>query len=171
MVQGYGSQQGKNRSSPYRLRQDLGYVPARDAAGKTSSGGSSGGGGVVVSGGPSGPVITSSRIQVTFVATTTYTLTEDDLYNYIVFTNAAGCLVTVPTDLVGNWADVLTTTVPVFALQQDVAAGQITVQGAGGVTINTLAIFKKKSYGPNAVLQLIEIAPNEYTLFGAQEPV
>lgn len=171
MPQDYGNQQGKNRSSPYRLRQDLGYVPARAAAGKTSSGGSSGGGGVIVDGGPSGPVITSSRVQVTFVATATYTLTEDDLYNYIIFTNAAGCVVTVPTDVVGNWADVLTIQAPVFALQQGGTAGQITVQGAGGVTINTLAIFKKKSYGPFAVLQLIESAPNEYTLFGAQEPV
>jgi hypothetical protein len=172
MPQGYGTVKQARRPNSFGLRQDLGYVPARTAAGKsTSSGGSTGGGGVIVDGGPSGPVIASSRVQVTTVATATYTLTEDDLYNYIIFTNAAGCVVTVPDDVTGNWADVLTVTQPVFALQQGGAAGQITVQGAGGVTVNTLAIFKKKSYGPYAVLQLIETAPNVYTLFGAQEPV
>lgn len=168
MPQGYGNQQGKNRSSPYRLRQDLGYVPARTATAGGSDGGGSSGGGVIISGGPSGPVITSGRVQVKTVATATYALTKDDLYFYIIFTNAAGCVVTVPTDVVGNWIDVLTITVPVFALQQGGTAGQITVQGAVGVTIDTLAIFQKKSYGPFAVLQIIETAPNEYTLFGAQ---
>lgn len=169
MPQGYGKPRQDTRPNPSRLRQDLGYVPARTSTGKTSVSGSSGGGGIVVDGGPSGPVITSSRVQVTLIAAAAYTLTEDDLYNYLIFTNAAGCVVTVPTDAAALWTDVLTITQPVFALQQGGTAGQITVQGDVGVTVDTLAIFKKKSYGPFAVLQLIETAPNEWTLFGAQE--
>lgn len=170
MAQGYGKPRQDTRPGPYRLRQDLGYVPARKPQSKGSSGGGTSGGGIIVSGGASNPVITSSRVQVKTVAGATYTLTSDDLYFYILFTNAAGCVVTVPTDVAANWAAALDTIVPVFALQQ-AAAGQLTIQGAGGVTINTLAIFKKKSYGIYAVLQLIEVAANVWTLFGAQEPV
>lgn len=56
MVQGYGNQQGKNRSTPYRMRQDLGYVPARAMAD------GDGGGGITSEGGPSGPLLTLTPI-------------------------------------------------------------------------------------------------------------
>lgn len=168
MPQGYGQPVQNTRPNPYRLRQDLGYVPARLASGSSSSGGGTGGGGVIVTGGPSGPVITSSRVQVFVVAGATYTLTADDLYNYLIFTNAAGCVVTVPSDATALWSSAITGIQPVFALQQGTTAGPVTVVGAGGVTVNTLAIFQLKSYGPNAVLQLIETDVNIWTLFGAQ---
>lgn len=165
MPQGYGKRTA--RSNDYALRQDLGYVPARTSSGSTSSGGSTSGGGVVVVGGPSGPVITSSRVQVQIIATPTHLLTADDLYTYMVFTNAGGCIVTVPTDLTAAWS---IDTQPVFAFEQS-AAGKVEIVAAGGVVVNTLAIFTLRTYGQYAVMQMIEKAPNVYTLFGAQELV
>ncbi len=172
MPQGYGQPVQNTRPNPYRLRQDLGYVPPRTATGKQASGGGGGeapggGGGVTVSPGPN-PVITSTRVLVTTEATTARTLTVDDLYTLINCTNAAGCTITVPADVTLAWDGTIT---PIFAFHQDAGAGQITVVVAGGVTINTLSIYKKKSFGPFAILQLAEITPNNYTLFGAQEPV
>jgi hypothetical protein len=110
-----------------------------------------------------------SRMQVKIVSTATYTLTNDDLYKFLIFTNAAAITVTVPNDATGNWSSVIGTTItPVFALQQGPTAGQITVAPGAGVNVNTLSIFSLKSYGPNAVLQLVQTAGDTYTLFGAQ---
>lgn len=172
MPQGYGQPVQNTRPNPYRLRQDLGYVPPRTATGKTSSSGSGdpapgGGGGVTVSDGPN-PVVTSTRVQVVNEPNATRTLTVDDLYVLINCTNAAGCVITIPTDVTLAWDGAVT---PIFAFHQDQGAGQISIPGGGGVTVNTLSIYKKKSFGPAAILQLAEIAPNVYTLFGAQEPV
>lgn len=58
MPQDYGNQQGKNRSTPFRLRQDLGYVPTRAPAE------GDGGGGITFTGGPSGPVFTLTPIAL-----------------------------------------------------------------------------------------------------------
>lgn len=168
MPQGYGTPVQNTRPTPYRTRQDLGYVPARAPVSGGSDGGGGSGPGIIISGGPSGPIITSGRVQVKSVSTTTYTLTADDLYFFINFTNAAGCVVTVPTDLTGAWS--LTSIQPVFALHQ-AAAGKVSVVGAATVTVNTLAIFHPRTYGQFAVLQLIETAANTYTLFGAQDPI
>lgn len=161
----HGSQTGL----PSQLRQALGYVPPRSPTGSTDSSGSEipgGGGGVTVTPGP-GPVITSTRVQVINEPTTARTLTVDDLYTLINCTNAAGCTITVPTDLLLAWDGAVT---PIFAFHQ-AGAGQVSIPGGGGVTVNTLSIFKKKSFGQFAVLQLVETAANVYTLFGAQEPV
>ena len=169
MPQGYGSVTQARRPNPFGLRQDLGYVPARMPSAGGSDGGGGSGTGIIISGGPSGPVITSGRVQVKTVSTPTYTLTADDLYFYILFTNAGGCVVTVPDDTTLAWTAVLTTIVPVFAFEQ-AGAGQVTIVGSGA-TVNTLAIFKLKSYAQHAVMQLIWTAANTWTLFGAQEPV
>lgn len=170
MPQGYGTTAKNTRPNPYRLRQDLGYVPARNASAGGSDGGGTSGGGVIISGGPSAPVITSSRVQVLIVPDPTYVLISDDLYKFIIFTNAGGCVITIPDDITMDWADALITIVPVVAFQQGALAGQITIVGSGAV-INTLAIFKKKSFAQFAVLQLIWTVVNTWTLFGAQEPV
>jgi hypothetical protein len=167
MPQGYGKPVQNTRPTPYRMRQDLGYVPSRAPQAGGSDGSGSSGGGIIISGGNS-PTITSSRVQVQEISTTTHTLTNDDLYTYMVFTNAAGCVVTVPTDAAAVWD--LIEILPVFAFEQG-SAGQVTIVGDIGVTVNTLAIFKLKSFAQFAVMQLIETAPNVYTLFGAQEPV
>jgi len=95
-------------------------------------------------------------------------LTVDDLYTLINCTNAAGTTITVPPDATLAWDG---TVAPIFAFHQDDAGGQITVVGGVGVTVKTLSIFKLKSFGPRAILQLMEISPNNYTLFGAQEPL
>jgi hypothetical protein len=124
---------------------------------------------VIISGGPSGPVITSGRLQTKTISTATYTVTADDLYFLLLFTNAAGCTITIPDDTTLAWAAVLTTIVPLFAFHQS-GAGQLTVVGSGA-TIDTLAIFKPKSFGQFAVMQLVWTAANTWTLFGAQEPV
>lgn len=172
MVQGYGKPVENTRPNPSRLRQDLGYVPPRTATGKTSSSGGGGeapggGGGVTVTPGPN-PVITSTRVQVVNEPNAARTLTVDDLYTIINCQNAAGCVITIPTDVTLAWDGTVT---PIFAFHQDQGAGQISIPGGGGVTVNTLSIYKKKSFGPAAILQLVEIAPNVYTLFGSQEPV
>jgi hypothetical protein len=110
-----------------------------------------------------------ARIQVKTVTTATYTLTNDDLYKFLIFTNVGAITVTVPDDTTGAWSSIIGTTItPVFALQQGPTAGQITVAPGSGVNVNTLSIFSLKSYGPNAVMQLVQTAANTYTLFGAQ---
>lgn len=168
MPQGYGTPRQNTRPNPYRLRQDLGYVPPRSATGKTDTTGVEiigGGGGVTVTPGPN-PVITSTRVQVITEPNAARVLSVNDLYTIINCTNPAGCTITVPADVTLAWTG---TVAPIFALHQDAAGGQITVVGDVGVTVGTLSIFKLKSFGPRAVLQLIEITPNNYTLFGAQE--
>lgn len=167
MPQGYGKPVQNTRPTPYRMRQDLGYVPSRAPQAGGDDGGGSSGGGIIISGGTS-PVITSSRVQVVEITTTTHTLSNADLYTYLLFTNAAGCTVTVPTDADALWD--LIEIQPVFAFEQG-SAGQVTVVGDTGVTVNTLSLFKPKSFGQFAVMQLIETAPDTYTLFGAQESV
>lgn len=58
MVQGYGNLKDKTRSTPYRLRQDLGYIPARAMAE------GDGGGGITSTGGPSAPILTLTPIAL-----------------------------------------------------------------------------------------------------------
>lgn len=106
------------------------------------------------------------RVSIQFVSASTWSPSLADAYTYTVFTNASGCVVTVPAQSTEPWPS---DPAPVFALQQGSAAGQVEVQGAGGVVINTLSIFNPKSFGPNAVMQLIRTDEDEFTLFGAQE--
>lgn len=163
MPQGYGQPQQNTRPGPYRLRQDLGYVPAKAP---TSGGNGGGGSGILISGGNQ-PVISSSRIMIKAIAALAYVLLDADFYTFLNFTAASPVTFTVPSDatlassLIGG-------IVPVVAFQQG-GAGQITVAAGAGVTINTLAVFKPKSAAQFGVLQLIWTAPNTWTLFGAQE--
>lgn len=56
MVQGYGKPVQNTRPTPYRLRQDLGYIPMRAPAD------GDGGGGISYTGGPSGGTFTLTPI-------------------------------------------------------------------------------------------------------------
>jgi hypothetical protein len=58
MPQGYGQPVQNTRPNPYRLRQDLGYVPARSMAE------GDGGGGITSTGGPTAPVLTLTPIAL-----------------------------------------------------------------------------------------------------------
>lgn len=58
MPQGYGKPVSNTRPNPYRLRQDLGYVPARAMAEGDS------GGGITSTGGPTSPVLTLTPIAL-----------------------------------------------------------------------------------------------------------
>lgn len=56
MPQGYGTPARNTRPNPYRLRQDLGYIPMRAPAE------GDGGGGITTGGGPSGTVFSLTPI-------------------------------------------------------------------------------------------------------------
>lgn len=58
MPQGYGKPVSNTRPVPYRLRQDLGYIPARAMAE------GDGGGGITSTGGPTAPVLTLTPIAL-----------------------------------------------------------------------------------------------------------
>lgn len=81
MAQGYGKPPGSARPNPYRLRQDLGYIPAR------AQPEGDGGGGITSTGGPTAPVLTLTPIaDGTFLGNLSGALATPGSVNFV-FTN------------------------------------------------------------------------------------
>ena len=99
-----------------------------------------------------GPAGVSSYKTITG---TTYTLSESDRSQILLFTNAAAITLTVPTDL--------STLFDVMLVQT--GTGQITVAGASGVTINAALNATKTAY-QYAVATLLPIGTNTFILSG-----
>ena len=99
-----------------------------------------------------GPAGVSSYKTITG---TTYTLSELDRSHIILFTNAAAITLTVPAGLSTLFDTMLVQT----------GTGQITVTGAGGVTINAGLSATKTAYR-YAVATLLPIGTNAFILSG-----
>lgn len=93
--------------------------------------------------------------QYKTVAGTTYTLSELDRSFILLFTNAAAITLTVPVGLSALFGVMLVQT----------GTGQITVAGAGGVTINAALSANKTAY-QYAVATLLPIGTNTFILSG-----
>jgi hypothetical protein len=89
------------------------------------------------------------------ISGTSYTLIETDRSKILVFTNASPIALTVPTGL----SDVF----DVMIVQS--GAGQVTVTGAAGVTINAALSATKTAY-QYAVATLLPIGANAFILSG-----
>ena len=93
--------------------------------------------------------------QYKTIAGTTYTLSESDRSQILLFTNAAAITLTVPAGL--------STLFDVMLVQT--GTGQITLTGAGGVTINAVLNATKTAYR-YAVATLLPIGTNAFILSG-----
>jgi hypothetical protein len=93
--------------------------------------------------------------QYKTITGTTYTLSETDRSQILLFTNAAAITLTVPTGLSTLFDTMLVQT----------GTGQITVTGAGGVTINGALNATKTAY-QYAVATLLPIGTNAFIFSG-----
>lgn len=94
-------------------------------------------------------------------ATTSRALAVSDSQNYIRMTAATAIAVSVPTQAHVPWGE--NTTVAI----EQAGAGEVTITGEVGVTINIAASFVNKSAERYSVMQLIRVGLNEWTLTGA----
>lgn len=97
------------------------------------------------------------------VSGTTVTPALGQASSYFRCTNAAGCAVTIPTN--ASVAFPVGTTLT-FA---QAAAGAVTFAGAGGVTINVATTHLARTVDQHAVVQLIQVAADSWTIFGNLE--
>lgn len=92
---------------------------------------------------------------------TTYTLVLEDSYNKVItLNNASPITLTIPTN-----ASVPFQTGAVVSILQ-LGAGQVTVQGAGGVTLRSADSRYKTAY-QYSFASLIKIATNEWAMVGS----
>lgn len=92
---------------------------------------------------------------------TTYTLVLDDSYNKVVtLDNASPITLTIPTN-----ASVAFQTGAVISILQ-LGAGQVTVQGAGGVTLRSADSRYKTAY-QYSFASLIKIATDQWVMVGS----
>jgi hypothetical protein len=89
------------------------------------------------------------------ISGTSYTLNETDRSKILVFTASGATTLTVPSGLSGLFD----------AMFVQAGAGQVTVSGASGVTINAALSATKTAY-QYAVASLLPIAPNVFILSG-----
>jgi len=92
----------------------------------------------------------------TIVAGTTYLASSSDRGLNLLFTNASGCLVTIPVSLASGWN---------FNWMQDPAAGTITFQGDGTSAVVSLDNVLT-SAGPKSVGSVFRSAANTYIVAG-----
>lgn len=97
----------------------------------------------------------SAGLQINDQSGTTYTLVLADANKLIRCNNAAAITVTVPTNATAAIA-----VGSVISIEQQ-GAGIVTVAPAGGVTINPL---DRKTWGQNAVIQLIKVGTDTWNL-------
>jgi hypothetical protein len=106
-------------------------------------------------------VIKGFRPNIVNDTGTSYTLDGDDEHAIIIISNAGAITVTAPNDTTEN--------LPlgyITHLYQG-GAGQITVAGEGGVTINSSSTLKTRAQ--YSALSLIKVAANTFYLIGDQE--
>jgi hypothetical protein len=106
-----------------------------------------------------GTVLTQKTNKV--ISGATYTLLDTDIDKILIFTNATGCTVTVPTGLTaGNRYE-----------GKQRGDGQVTFVGAVGVTVNTSATDTLKTADKFSVFGLDSYSATEYDLYGKLELV
>lgn len=131
------------------------------------SGGSSTDGALVLWDGTSGRLVKDGQqpeqvSSFTTVTGTTYSLNASDAGALVKTTNSSAVTITVPTN-----ASVAYAARTVISVVQ-YGTGQVTIQGASGVTINSRASIDT-TVGPYATATLIRIAADEWLLFGELE--
>lgn len=99
------------------------------------------------------------ELDTTADTTTAYTLVLGDAGKYVTLSNAASITLTVPTN--ASVAFDVGTVVNVVQL----GAGQVTIAGAGGVTVNSEG-SKLKLKGQYAVASLLKTATNTWVALG-----
>jgi hypothetical protein len=99
------------------------------------------------------------ELDTTADTTTAYTLVLGDAGKYVTLSNAAGITLTIPTN--ASVAFDVGTVVNVVQL----GAGQVTIAGAGGVTVNSEG-SKLKLKGQYAVASLLKTATNTWVALG-----
>jgi hypothetical protein len=99
------------------------------------------------------------ELDTTADTTTAYTLVLGDAGKYVTLSNAAGITLTIPTN--ATVAFDVGTVVNVVQL----GAGQVTIAGAGGVTVNSEG-SKLKLKGQYAVASLLKTATNTWVALG-----
>lgn len=100
------------------------------------------------------------RVPVGTVSTATYTLVLDDANHYLRFTNAAGCVITVP-----NFEDVAFEVGDEIHIRV-VTDGEVSVDAGTGVTVNGITGFFDAGAANGAVMTLKNVAVDEWDLFG-----
>ena len=99
------------------------------------------------------------ELDTTADTTTAYTLVLGDAGKYVTLSNAASITLTIPTN--ATVAFDVGTVVNVVQL----GAGQVTIAGAGGVTVNSEG-SKLKLKGQYAVASLLKTATNTWVALG-----
>lgn len=112
-------------------------------------------GGVVGPAGATGPIALAG---VNSQTGTSYELVAADEGKLVTLSNASAITVTVPTVASASWR----TGAPVYLCQ--IGLGQVTVQGAGGVTINTTMTAKTRAQ--YSTLSLIHLGSDSWVLTG-----
>lgn len=112
-------------------------------------------GGVVGPAGATGPIALAG---VNSQTGTSYNLVSSDEGKLVTFNNASAITVTVPTVASASWR----TGAPIYLCQ--IGVGQVTVQGASGVTISTTMTAKTRSQ--YSTLSLIHLGSNSWILTG-----
>lgn len=92
------------------------------------------------------------------VTTTSYTLLTSDIGAFLEFTHAAGCAITVPSELAGG------TTAEWHFCQGDSSAGVSVLED--GTTVSGVSGYENSTATPGAVMTLKRKATNAYRLFG-----
>ena len=99
------------------------------------------------------------ELDTTADTTTAYTLVLGDAGKYVTLSNAASITLTIPTNATVGFD--VGTVVNVVQL----GAGQVTIAGAGGVTVNSEG-SKLKLKGQYAVASLLKTATNTWVALG-----
>lgn len=95
------------------------------------------------------------RTSVNPITATTYTLLASDRGKWLTFSSGSATTVTVPSTLGKNFECVI----------QQIGAGQVTVSGATGVTVNNVDGFTAIS-GQYGIATLFEYATNTFVIAG-----
>lgn len=97
---------------------------------------------------------------VATVASGTYTLVLTDQNRYLRCTDAGGCAITIPAN--GDVAFPVNTEIII----RQAAAGQVTVAGDGGVTVNVPDGFAAQTGWQGATVRIKKVAADEWDIWG-----
>lgn len=104
-----------------------------------------------------------SGMTVTTVSGATHAPALGDEGSYFRCTDAGGCVVTVPANSTQAFPTGAT------LIYEQATAGQVEITQAGGVTVNVASTHTKFSATQYAVIQLVKVATDTWTLFGNLE--